>query len=193
MKVCDFTHLGRFTRTRQGDDIKAVVVHRISLEDLAVGPVADAELTGDALIGAFSLHPDLKETTGGLTPYHFLVRRDGIVDQLLRLECVGAHAYKRNKDTIGVAFVGDFTRHTLARAQQAAGVKLLTALVTINAGLKIYRHDETPEGSADEAKRCPGLHFPFAEIQNQIVEALPEGWRTDARVGSGLRTKLGLR
>lgn len=90
--------------------------------------------------------------------YHFLVRKDGTIEEGRPIHTVGAHASGHNFDSIGICFEGDFQVETMGEAQKQAG-KELVAWVKSTYGIgKVQRHKDVCSTS------CPGANFPFNEI-----------------------------
>lgn len=137
------------------DAVRYLVLHRISLanHDAAANPapLVDAELDGPGLAHRFR---NKGLGTGGKVPYHFLVRTDGAVDQLLPLSVRGSHAIGANSSSWAIAVVGE---HRVANVDQIESViRLCAALVPLAPyGARIIGHDEIRGGSADARKVCP--------------------------------------
>ena len=58
--------------------------------------------------------------------YHYLIRKDGMIEQGRRPEMIGAHAYQHNKNSIGVCLAGNFDIGSPTK-EQMASVKELVA------------------------------------------------------------------
>lgn len=90
--------------------------------------------------------------------YHFLVRKDGTIEEGRPIYAVGAHASGHNFDSIGICHEGDFTKETMPEAQKKASAELHAWLMDKYGISKIQRHKDV--GST----ACPGANFPFEEI-----------------------------
>lgn len=90
--------------------------------------------------------------------YHFVVRKDGTIEEGRPIHTVGAHATGQNFDSIGVCFEGNFEVETMGEAQKQAGKDLIAWLKATYSLGKIQRHKDV--GST----ACPGANFPFEEI-----------------------------
>ena len=60
--------------------------------------------------------------------YHFLIRKDGSIEQGRPMDTVGAHCYGENEHTVGVNIVGNFEDYMPEDAQVASAKRLLAAL-----------------------------------------------------------------
>ena len=148
-----------------------------------VEPIPDEELTGPLVAGRFA---DVRQVvvggehwadrpgrwTGGQTPYTFLGRTDGVLDQCLEVGDVGPHAGRWNIKALGIAWAGDFRMEPPTSKQWTAAVEF--AALWLAWGLDIYGHSpELPGGSKDPKKECPGRLFP-TEILRQEARIHPK-------------------
>lgn len=60
--------------------------------------------------------------------YHFVIRKDGSIEQGRPMDTVGAHCYGENDHTVGVNLVGNFENYVPEDAQVASAKRLLAAL-----------------------------------------------------------------
>lgn len=91
------------------------------------------------------------------------------------VENIGAHVKGHNKDSIGVAFEGDFETNTLGREMYALGVALVSDLCW-KFGVEpsnVLGHCEAPY-----ATQCPGKWFPLNEMRGAIRDRLR--WREES-------------
>lgn len=58
--------------------------------------------------------------------YHYLIRKDGMIEQGRRPDMIGAHAYHHNKTSIGVCLAGNFNLAN-PTPRQLESLKLLSA------------------------------------------------------------------
>lgn len=70
--------------------------------------------------------------------YHYVIRKDGTIEQGRPHWTIGAHAYGDNSHTIGIHFSGDFETAQPTEAQIEAGAMLLANICT-DYGLPIDR------------------------------------------------------
>ena len=49
--------------------------------------------------------------------YHYLIRKDGMIEQGRRPDMIGAHAYQHNKNSVGVCLAGNFDIAEPTKAQ----------------------------------------------------------------------------
>lgn len=166
-------------RTRECSDrrvrilqrVDAIVIHRISLEDL---DIPDAHLDGPRMCAAFQDPAKLGGYTGRENPYALLVRHpEGMIEQCTPLKEVGAHAKAWNKKAIGVAVVGDF-RKLAPTSNQWHGTALLAATLSQSfGGVPVLGHTELgPRATRDQSKRCPGALWPMDEFRRRVVEII---------------------
>lgn len=83
--------------------------------------------------------------------YHFVVRRDGVIELGRQLNTIGAHCENHNHDSIGTCLIGkaDFTP-----AQFASLKALHTQLTSLYPGLLAYPHN-----AFNTHKTCPNFHI----------------------------------
>ena len=63
--------------------------------------------------------------------YHFLIRKDGTIEEGRPLGTVGAHVYGENRHTVGINIVGNFEMATPTEAQLTAAAHLIASLCTV--------------------------------------------------------------
>ena len=95
--------------------------------------------------------------------YHFLVRKDGNVYRLRPEECVGAHAYGSNYDSIGICAEGKYNEETMPKPQKQSIIELVKYLQSKYNINTIQKHKDVC------ATSCPGNNYPFEEIVNGEV------------------------
>lgn len=83
--------------------------------------------------------------------YHFLVRTDGTVERGRPVEQQGAHVYRHNATTIGVAYAGGLKDDSRTPAQKLALRALLLKLTYDYPNSKIMGHRDYP----GVVKKCP--------------------------------------
>jgi len=105
--------------------------------------------------------------------YHFVVRKDGTIEQGRQIDSVGAHCTGHNGDSIGICFEGDFTEEKMSQTQINAGKELIKYIRHLyGQGIRICKHSDL------YATSCPGKNFPFDEIVKKVftkpLPTLPE-------------------
>lgn len=163
--------------------LRFTVIHRLSLANRARGnprPVPDAELTGADVVERFR---DPLLGTGGMTPYHVLIRHDGTVEQLLRLSVRGQHmtdvrASPRwyNWRTLAIAVVGNTDEGPPTVEQYGALIRVVRDLMPLTRGA-VGGHTDYPGASSDPHKRCPGKFLDPLGVRDSAARMLPDGWR----------------
>jgi len=95
--------------------------------------------------------------------YHYLIRKDGTIEQGRPLNMMGAHCYGENSHTVGINIVGDFTWAQPGEAQLEAAAGLVAAVCTYYgfppAGSSVLGHCDL------SATACPG---------SNLYERIPE-------------------
>lgn len=104
----------------------------------------------------------------GFVPYHFIIDGAGVVHRMLDLAAVGAHAGAWNDRSVGVAFLGDFSKRPPTGAEVDAGVALLEDIRAVHAAAEILGHDETLIRDGLPPKGCPGKFFPLDAIRSRV-------------------------
>ena len=163
-----------FDHTRSEDNFRhrhregypsVLAFHRIqvpgAIEGEVTGPMV-AEMFRDRRPGKAGSY------TGGKMPYAFVIRRNGAVDQCLRVSLIAPHARtKWSAVSLSVALVGDH-RHSEPSAAQL-GRSVPFAALWLAAGLDSRGHDELPGGSSDPDKECPGKLLSMAMVREEAA------------------------
>ena len=166
--------------------VRYLVIHRTDLNTFDPftnpRPVPDDKLDGPALAKRFQDAPAAHPAglgTGGLTPYHFLIRANAplyTVEQILPLTLRGAHTIGFNWQSWGIALVGDFRKASPPPTQYVNLVSLVAMLLPTNGGLQVMGHTDAPDTSVDPGKRCPGVGLSTAQITADTIGLLPAEW-----------------
>lgn len=116
-----------------------------------------AGLTKDVDIDVPSIHDmHLRNGWAGIG-YHFVVHKDGFIEQARPLEYVGAHAYKNNQYTVGICMTGNYDIG-YPPPEQILAVEELTAAIFQK--YKIKPEEYTIFGHRDlNDTKCPGDNF----------------------------------
>lgn len=101
--------------------------------------------------------------------YHFLIRKDGTIEQGRPLGAVGAHVYGENRHTVGINLAGNFEMGTPTEEQEASAALLIASLCTV------YQLDPqwqgTVKGHRDlNATACPGRYL-YADLPDIVQQA----------------------
>lgn len=102
--------------------------------------------------------------------YHYIITGDGKLHVGRPADQVGAHAYGRNKDTLGICLTGDFNTELPSKLQMDTLIQLVATLAK--------RHKLNPQaviGHRDTiATACPGnlLYNRLPELREKIKKYL---------------------
>jgi len=109
--------------------------------------------------------------TGGRFPYHYLIGKDGLVEQCLPTSFIGYAAKGLNECGIHIALIGDFRKHA-PTAEQVEALQELCRRLQLGFGrkLKVRGHTEEPGASVDPNKECPGRYLDVAELRQRLAE-----------------------
>ena len=91
--------------------------------------------------------------------YHYYVRKDGTIWRGRPEWAVGAHAVGHNDRSIGICCEGAYMTETMPAAQLSALKGLICDIMSRYGNLELLRHKDV--NSTD----CPGVNFPWAEVQ----------------------------
>lgn len=116
-----------------------------------------AGLTKDIDIGVPAIHDmHLGNGWAGIG-YHFIIHKDGKIEEGRPLQYMGAHAYKNNQYTVGICMTGNYNLG-FPPFEQTLAVEQLTAALCKK--YKIKPTDYTIFGHRDlNATSCPGDNF----------------------------------
>ena len=104
-----------FTEYEERPSTEMIVIHHAGFPD------------GDKDSSAEEIHKFHQEVNGWAgIGYHYVIRKDGTIEQGRRPLAVGAHAYHHNKNSIGICVAGNFDVAKIHSAQLDS-LKLLTA------------------------------------------------------------------
>lgn len=104
-----------FTEYEERPTTEVIVIHHAGFPD------------GDKDSSAEAIHKFHQEVNGWAgIGYHYVIRKDGTIEQGRKPLAVGAHAYQHNKNSVGICVAGNFE---LAKPNQKQmdSLKLLTA------------------------------------------------------------------
>ncbi|KEI18237.1 glucosaminidase domain-containing protein [Clostridium haemolyticum] len=114
--------------------------------------------------------------------YHFYIRKDGSIYRGRPEWTLGSHCKGFNKNSIGIAFEGDYhnTDKSMPDTQFNAGLQLISYLKNKYGNMGIYGHREV--GSSN----CPGKYFPLNNFKNgkATTTSNNSSGSLDSRIGS---------
>lgn len=120
-----------------------IVIHHVGIPD------------GDTLAAAIH-RAHLANGWAGIG-YHYVIRKNGVIERGRPLAVVGAHAYGENYHTVGINVTGNFDKEVPTDAQMKSLTELVTALC------RIYHIDPGPAtivGHRDvNSTDCPGKNL----------------------------------
>jgi len=105
----------RFTEYEERPTTEVIVIHHAGFPD------------GDKDSSAEEIHKFHQEVNGWAgIGYHYVIRKDGTIEQGRKPLAVGAHAYQHNKNSVGICVAGNFELVKVPSVQMDS-LKLLTA------------------------------------------------------------------
>ena len=105
----------QFTEYEERPSTEVIVIHHAGFPE------------GDKDSSAQELHKFHQQTNGWAgIGYHYVIRKDGTIEQGRKPKAIGAHAYQHNKNSIGICVAGNFNL-VKPQAAQIDSLKLLTA------------------------------------------------------------------
>lgn len=105
----------QFTEYEVRPSTEMIVIHHAGFPD------------GDKDSSAEEIHKFHQEVNGWAgIGYHYVIRKDGRIEQGRRPQMVGAHSYHHNKNSVGICVAGNFEVAKIKSAQMDS-LKLLTA------------------------------------------------------------------
>ena len=104
-----------FTEYEERPSTEVIVIHHAGFPD------------GDKDSSAEEIHKFHQEVNGWAgIGYHYVIRKDGTIEQGRKPLAVGAHAYQHNKNSVGICVAGNFDLVKVPSVQMDS-LKLLTA------------------------------------------------------------------
>ena len=148
-----------FTEYEERPATEILVIHHTGF------PGKDKDSTAAAI---HKYHQETNKWAG--IGYHYLIRKDGMIEQGRRPNAVGAHAYQHNKNSIGICLAGNFDIGKPTAAQMDA-VKELCLWLCLK-----YDLDATKDGVIVGHRNlndtdCPGknLYKRLEEIRHYVL------------------------
>ena len=104
--------------------------------------------------------------------YHYVIRKDGLIERGRGWNMVGAHAYKNNDDSVGIVLTGNFNIGSPTTSQ----IKSLENLLTTLCGVYRLIPDELSViGHRDvNSTACPGdmLYDMLPQIRKRVLKRM---------------------
>lgn len=113
---------------------------------------------------------DRKLGTGGCMPYHFIVRKDGTIEQAVPLRIVAPGAVKLNRSGVQIALHGDFRKAPPTEEQFNATVMLCATLQHAFNAHSIVEHTSVPGTTLTPGKICPGKYLDMRKLRQVCSE-----------------------
>lgn len=157
-------------KRRNPDDIDGVRLHRFGERDESWWAGVGARPSPEGVAKFFREHPDGVAATGGPMPYAIVIDFLGQAWQAAPLSWVTPHTKGHNRTTIGVAVMGNFTRHEPTVAQRKSTAWLLAGLLAWRPDLTIVGHTDTPNATNTPGKVCPGALLGMGVILDEAEE-----------------------
>jgi len=113
--------------------------------------------------------------------YHFVITRDGITQTGRDVRLVGAHAFGRNRDSIGVCLIGNFHKYEPTYEQVEAVTRLYHQLCRMySKSLKLEFHrphifNLFEPNDYQIFNACTGSKMDRCDIREQCAKADPYG------------------
>ena len=124
-------------------DIDTIIIHHTSKHNIDLS---------SKQISSYHVHIKKWRTIG----YHFVIRRNGVLERGRPIEEIGAHALGRNITSIGVALSGN----TATDEQLDMLLELIQKLTSEYQIKSIERHHE----------QCPGLSVPVEQVAKEFLK-----------------------
>lgn len=104
-------------------------------------------------INGWHLQRGFKSPTGVNCGYHFVIRKNGVVEVGRMIDEIGAHVSGENEFSIGVCVVGT---HDFNQSQIHSLRRVVDGLLGQYPAAKVYGHREFPSAKA-KGKTCPNM------------------------------------
>ncbi|MGE4413433.1 MAG: peptidoglycan recognition family protein [Candidatus Caldatribacteriota bacterium] len=128
--------------------------------------------------------------------YHFVITNgnggpDGEIQEGRPLDMVGAHCKPRNKDSVGIAFVGDFEKSVPTEKQMKALETLIVKLS--DKGIKLPTERIIGHREAGVQTLCPGKNLDMNRIRDRFKKDWinhPEATAIKEMIDKGIMSEL---
>jgi N-acetylmuramoyl-L-alanine amidase len=137
----------KFTNLTKRNKTEYIVLHHIDANN----------------VNAFDIHRwHLNKGWSGIG-YHFLVKKDGTIQEGRPIDTVGSHTLRYNAISVGVAFEGRYMNDTMPDVQYNAGMELISYLKGLYPNAQIKGHKDL------QATACPGSNFPLDKFKGGVI------------------------
>ena len=145
-----------FTEYEKRADTDFIVIHHTGF------PEVDKDST---VVDIHKLHQEVNGWAG--VGYHYLIRKDGMIEQGRRPDMIGAHALHYNKTSIGICLAGNFDIGIPTKAQLDS-VKELTSWLCSKYNIDTHKKGFILGHRDLNDTACPGdnLYRELDEIRN---------------------------
>ncbi|MEW6540584.1 MAG: peptidoglycan recognition family protein [Bacillota bacterium] len=166
--------------TETGLRFNGALPPRASTRRIVVHHTASGDVSIETVHQWHRSHPNNWAGVG----YHYLLRRNGVIERGRPEHMQGAHAPVANADGIGIALAGDFTSARPAPEQMQSLAWLIGDIRRRYGNIPVIGHKDVG------ATACPGTMFPWAELE-KLLEAGSAGVGVGVTVlFNGRRTKI---
>jgi N-acetylmuramoyl-L-alanine amidase len=125
-----------------------------------------------AAIRAYHMHPQPRGRGWRDIGYHFVVRKDGLVELGRPVSHPGAHVEGFNAETIGICFTGHGDLSDFTLAQYERGLQLVRDLQAKHGvpTANVLGHRETTQaGAPPSGKTCPGSKVDMDAFRKRLA------------------------
>lgn len=122
--------------------------------------VIHCSATGEEDIGAYDIDRWHRKQGWACIGYHFVIRRDGTLEEGRAQETIGAHVANHNANSVGVCMVGGVDANDRKKATNNFTSEQFDTLERLVRFLKAKYPDATVQGHRDfpnVAKACPSF------------------------------------
>ena len=142
-----------FTEYEERKSTEVIVIHHAGFPD------------GDKDSSAEDIHRFHREVNGWAgIGYHYVIRKDGTIEQGRKPLAVGAHAYHHNMNSVGICVAGNFNFVDIKSAQSDS-LKLLTAWLCHKYGLDPMKRGVIVGHRDFNDTACPGKNL-YAKLDD---------------------------
>lgn len=103
--------------------------------------------------------------------YHYVIEKIGNEYEILTgrdEKTMGAHTKGQNASSIGICLVGNFDADIVPYEQLEKLIELIKNIFSRYGKLPIYGHNDFPNPDTGHIKSCPGLKFPWEELEQSL-------------------------
>ena len=151
----------QFTEYEERPNTEVIVIHHTGM---------DRDKGESTAAGIHEYHQKTNGWAG--IGYHYLIRKDGMIEQGRRPPAIGAHAYQHNKNSIGVCLAGNF-EYAKPTEEQMDAVKELVGWLCVKYELNPMKKGVIVGHRDLNDTLCPGknLYRRLGEIRRAAAKA----------------------